>query len=314
MASAGVLAVPAVRKWSLSHCDDRTGEVFPAYDSEGGFGHDVQAGFSLFLQERCQRIFFIRHAEGVHNEAESESTMEPKNAILMKENSGFVYWDPKLTKKGENQCLNLKSSIRGSSVWGFNKPLNLDLVVVSPTTRTLQTAFLSLGTPDTPGAPPFIANELCREHISEAMCDGRSTITSLKRKFQGVDFSLVADDEDTMFLKKETEEDVEERGREFLKWLCGRQETHIAVVTHSIFLKTLLKQFATNVSEQDRSEIHQSWVNAEMRSIMLCAHKKFTKSSMSPEEEEALKQKKVGRSVWNLSGGDFDLKKTKSSW
>jgi hypothetical protein len=35
---------------------------------------------------------------------------------------------------------------------------------------------------------------------------------------------------------------------------------------------------------------------------------------MSPEEEEALKQKKVGRSVWNLSGGDFDLKKTKSSW
>jgi broad specificity phosphatase PhoE len=239
--------------------------------------------------------------------------MEPKNAILMKDNSGFVYWDPKLTKKGEQQCHNLKATIRGSSVWGFNKPLNLDLVVVSPTTRTLQTAFLSLGTPDTAGAPPFIATELCREHISEAMCDGRSSITHFRKKFPGVDFSLVADDQDTMFLTKETEEHVEERGREFLKWLCGRPETHIAVVTHSIFLKTLLKQFAAEISEKDREEIHQSWVNAEMRSIMLCAHKKFP-SSISPEEAEVMIRKKAGRSVWNVGQGGFDMTRTKSGY
>ena len=29
---------------------------------------------------------------------------EPVNAIFLKENSGYVYWDPKLTKNGEEQC------------------------------------------------------------------------------------------------------------------------------------------------------------------------------------------------------------------
>jgi len=274
-AAAGIVAAKFVPERSRMSCDDgrRGGSVFPGYDSEG-FTHDTAGGFSLFLQERCQRIFFIRHAEGIHNQAERESTMDPKNAILMKENSGYVYWDPKLTPLGEKQCADLKASIRGTCVWGFRKPLGLDLVVVSPTTRTLQTAFLSLGSPDSTGAPPFISTELCREHISEAMCDGRRSITDLKREFPGVDFSAIASNEDEMFNKKESEEEVEERGRELLKWLCGRPETHIAVVTHSIFLKTLLKQFADQVSEEDRNAIHESWVNAEMRSIMLCAHKK----------------------------------------
>jgi len=226
--------------------------------------------------------------------------MTPKNAVLMKENSGYVYWDPKLTPLGEKQCANLKHSIRGNSVWGFDKPLGLDLVVVSPTTRTLQTAFLSLGSPMSPGAPPFVATELCREHISNAMCDGRRSITELRRDFPGVDFSFVESDEDRMFKHKETEEEVEERGREFLKWLCGRPETHIAVVTHSIFLKTLLKQFADQISEEDRERIHESWVNAEMRSIMLCAHRKFP--STVPDDLHATKsQKRKSRASWNYA-------------
>lgn len=273
--------------------------MFPGYDANG-FTHDTASGFSLFLQERCQRIFFIRHAEGLHNLAERESTFEPKNQILMKENSGYVYWDPKLTELGEKQCAKLKSTIRGSSVWGFDKPLGLDLVVVSPTTRTLQTAFLSLGTPETPGAPPFVSTELCREHISDAMCDGRRSITELKRDFPGVDYDLVEDNEDTMFHRKETEEQVEERAQAFLKWLCGRPETHIAVVTHSIFLKTLLKQFADEVSEEDRNALHDTWVNAEMRSIMLCAHRKFP-SSLEPDLQATKSEKRRSRSAWNYN-------------
>jgi len=276
--------------------------VFPGYDSDG-FTHDTASGFSLFLQERCQRIFFIRHAEGLHNLAERESTFEPKNQILMKENSGYVYWDPKLTKRGEEQCEKLKASVRGTSVWGFDRPLGLDLVVVSPTTRTLQTAFLSLGSPETPGAPPFISTELCREHISDAMCDGRRSITELSRDFAGVDFSLVDSNEDTMFFRKETEEQVEERAQEFLKWLCGRPETHIAVVTHSIFLKTLLKQFADQVSEEDRNALHDTWVNAEMRSIMLCAHKKFP-SSMNAELQFSKSEKRKSRASWNYHNAE----------
>ena len=57
------------------------------------------------------------------------------------------HWDARLTPKGEEQCAALKTSIRGDGVWGYTKPLNLDLVVVSPLTRCLQTAVLSLGDP-----------------------------------------------------------------------------------------------------------------------------------------------------------------------
>ena len=39
-----------------------TSDFFPDVDADG-FGHDEEGGFSLFLQERCKRIFFIRHAE-----------------------------------------------------------------------------------------------------------------------------------------------------------------------------------------------------------------------------------------------------------
>jgi broad specificity phosphatase PhoE len=312
VAAAGALAPQAV-----SLCDGkaigRGGQVFPGLGADG-YKHDDASGFSLFLQERCKRIYFVRHAEGIHNLAERESTYEPPNLIFQTENSGYVYLDPKLTKRGEEQCANLKASIRGTSVWGFDKPLNLDLVVVSPTTRTLQTAQLSLGSPGSPAAPPFVANELCREHISEAMCDSRRSVSELAREFPDVDFSLMEDNEDTMFLKKETTEDVEERGRKFLMWLCGRPEQRIAVVTHSIFLKELLSQFADNVADEDRQEIHQSWVNAEMRSIMLCGHRKFASTRSKLEEKAqpltASQSSRTTRVHWNTESSRSSKSKT----
>jgi broad specificity phosphatase PhoE len=269
---------------TASQCEsnsDRSGKVFPSYDAEG-YTHDEKAGFSMFLMERCKRVFFIRHAEGYHNLAEAKSKMVPKNAVLLKENSGFVYWDPRLTPRGEEQCANLKASIRGSSIWGYDMPLRLDLVIVSPTTRTLQTAYLSLGSAESPQAPPFVAHEGCREQISDAMCDGRRSITELKLEFPGVDFSLVESDEDRMFKeRKETDEDVQQRAVEFLQFLCSRPEVRIAVVTHSHFLKNLLRQFGSEVVEEDQEYLHGNWVNAEMRSVMICAHRKFGTNEFS---------------------------------
>lgn len=257
-------------------------QVFPEYGAKG-FMHNTKSGFSVFLQERCQRVYFIRHAEGYHNVAEKASTFTPRDKILLKENTGMEFWDAKLTPKGEEQCAQLKASIHGTSVWQFDKPLNLDLVVVSPLTRTLQTAVISLGCPNSPGAPPFIAHELCRERIADFTCDGRRSVKELKRDFPGVDFSLVTDNDDLMFdNRKENDELCQERAMEFLEWLCARPEAHIAVVTHSMFLKNLLRAFADNVSDEDRDEVRAFPNNAEMRSVMLCAHRKFA----TPEVEE----------------------------
>eukprot|EP00406_Dinophysis_acuminata_P078231 CAMPEP_0179241646 /NCGR_PEP_ID=MMETSP0797-20121207/16602_1 /TAXON_ID=47934 /ORGANISM="Dinophysis acuminata, Strain DAEP01" /LENGTH=69 /DNA_ID=CAMNT_0020949043 /DNA_START=65 /DNA_END=271 /DNA_ORIENTATION=+ len=58
VASAGAAASSLFPQRTSSKCDNRSGSVFPAYDSDGGFTHDTDGGFSLFLQERCQRIFF----------------------------------------------------------------------------------------------------------------------------------------------------------------------------------------------------------------------------------------------------------------
>lgn len=300
--SAGAFAAASAYAWRrpASFCEDgaqREGRVFPEFNA-AGFAHNTQEGFSLFLQERCQRIFFIRHAEGFHNVAERESTFEPHNLVLLKENSGYVYWDAKLTPKGKEQCAQLKASIRGTSVWGFDKPLNLDLVVVSPMTRTLETAIISLGSPNSPGAPPFIANEYCRERISGSMCDGRRSVKELERDFPGVDFSLIEHDQDWMFHNtKETDEMCQERAVKFLQWLCSRPETRIAVVSHSLFLKNLLRQFADNVSEEDREAIHAFPANAEMRSVMLCAHRQFDAPEMTSQNKAAERKK---RSVWKI--------------
>lgn len=256
----------------------REGRVFPEYDADG-YVHKEEEGFSLFSQERCKRVFFIRHAEGWHNLAEHESTYTPKVDVLLEKNTGRKYWDAALTPKGEQQCGALKANIRGSTTWGFDKPLNLDLVVVSPLMRTLQTAELSLGEATSKNAPKFLAQPLCRERIADYVCDGRCELSVLKRQFPGVDFSLVETEKDDDFYnQKEDIERVRARAVVFLQWLCSRPERRIAVVTHSIFLRNLFYQFGTSLSEADQMAIKTFPANAEMRSIMLCAHQSFERA------------------------------------
>lgn len=276
----------------------REGAVFPQEDAEG-FVHNPQSGFSIFMQERCKRIYFIRHAEGYHNVGERESTLNPKVDILLEKHSGLKYLDSKLTPKGEEQCLRLKEHIRGETVWQYNKPLSLDLVVVSPLTRTLQTAVLALGEPGSPGAPPFLASEMCRERIGDYICDKRRKKSELVKEYPHIDFCLVETEEDEQFEKqKEDEELAGKRAVKFLQWLCGRPEIHIAVVCHSVFLKCLFRQFGNALSQEDQMSIQRFPANAEMRSIMLCAHRKFADTRDSREEGT----KKQGyRSLWNGS-------------
>ncbi|CAN0239752.1 unnamed protein product, partial [Phaeothamnion confervicola] len=174
------------------------------------------------------------------------------------------------------QCATLAAEVAARS-----HPLDLELVIVSPLTRTLQTAFLSLGAAaDAPGAPTFLANELCRERIADFTCDGRRSVTELREEFPGVDWSLVTDDEDRLFYEdKEDDAKCRRRAVKFLEWLAARPEERIAVVTHSIFLKNLFHQFGFDVAESDRSELRAFPKNAEMRGIMLCAHRPFSEEN-----------------------------------
>jgi hypothetical protein len=117
----------------------------------------------------CKEIHFIRHAQGTHNEAEERAEREGLYAdgadILLEANSGTEYWDPRLTQKGVAQCKQLSKDFPV-----LDPPL--ELVVVSPFYRTLQTAMLAIPSLSKKGdAPKLLVTELCRERIHHYMCD-----------------------------------------------------------------------------------------------------------------------------------------------
>ena len=64
--------------------------------------------FSAHSLSACKEIHLIRHAEGLHNEAERGPT---GTQILLEENSGREFWDARLTPRGESQCHTLRRSL-----------------------------------------------------------------------------------------------------------------------------------------------------------------------------------------------------------
>ena len=208
----------------------------------------------------CKRVFFVRHAEGTHNVAEREHGSPD---ILLEEHSGTLFMDPPLTDTGQEQCAGLRDALGRGSLQH-----ELDLVVVSPLLRTLQTAslvFHDLPRVSSSRPVPFLANELCRERIHHYMCDKRQDTSVHRQQFAHVDFAHIESEQDRMFHEKEIENDEElcsQRALAFLEWLKTREETNIAVVTHMMFLRHVFRgQWAEGFSE----DYTASFENAELR-------------------------------------------------
>lgn len=130
------------------------------------------------------------------------------------------------------------------------KPLfRVDLVIVSPMTRTLETACglfgkLDPATDELPlmlgrdsiaglrpahglitsnGSPPFLAIEACRERVDIHPCDKRRSRSYFQLNFPGVDFSQVEADEDPFPVNTaETPNAFLERTHEFLQIVNSR--------------------------------------------------------------------------------------------
>lgn len=95
-----------------------------------------------------------------------------------------------------------------------------------------------------PAGLSFVAIEMCREAHGGHPCDQRRPVRELAKEFPHVDFSLVDTDEDTWHdpARRETVREVAIRGDKFLDILRGRPERNIAVVSHGVFLETLLNR------------------------------------------------------------------------
>ncbi|CAN8244862.1 unnamed protein product [Cochlearia groenlandica] len=267
---SSVSPLPSFRPFSLRCCNATPSQNMEAKPSQG-----------LYPLHRCKTIHLVRHAQGIHNVAGEKN----HDAYLSED-----YFDAHLTPLGWQQVDNLHKHVKASGI--SNK---IELVVVSPLLRTLQTAVgtfggegdidgvdapllmkAGAGKSDRPAisslkCPPFIAVESCREHLGVHPCDRRSNITKYRELFPAIDFSLAKTDEDVLWKPKTREEDkdIAARGVKFINWLSTRKEKEIAVVTHSGFLYQTLNSFGNYCDPAAKTEIASHFANCELRSIVL---------------------------------------------
>ncbi|KAG6402624.1 hypothetical protein SASPL_134826 [Salvia splendens] len=216
---------------------------------------DAVRGQGMYPLHRCKTIHLVRHAQGFHNvsgEKDHSAYMSPE------------FFDAALTPLGWKQVDNLQKHVHSK---GISK--KIELVVVSPLLRTMQTAVgvfggggfddgikaaplmtENAGESDRPAisslnAPPCVAMELCRERMIET-------------------------DDDTLWTVdvREANEEVAERGQKFLNWLWTREESEIAIVTHSGFLIHTLSAYGDDCQPPVKEEICRPFNNCELRSMV----------------------------------------------
>jgi broad specificity phosphatase PhoE len=239
---------------------------------------------SLYPLHRCKVIHVVRHGQGFHNVA---------GELDYDKYMSWEFEDADLTPLGWQQAEALHQHLEKTHIRE-----RVELVVVSPLTRTLQTAAGVFGTPgslqngqeatDSPlmvsgvgnprheaissvGAPLFIANEWCREMYGSHPCDKRREISYYKTRFPAIDFSEVETEKDTWWNAdiRETADHVQSRAKVFIKWLLDRKESQIAVVSHSTFIFNMLQLFGEDCSDVVKNELHQYFRNCEMRSFII---------------------------------------------
>ncbi|XP_056173153.1 phosphoglycerate mutase-like protein 1 isoform X2 [Syzygium oleosum] len=192
------------------------------------------------------------------------------------------------------KTLHLVSNLR-KHVRACGLPEKIDLVITSPLLRTMQTAVgvfggegdtdgivapplmvANAGNSDHPAisslnCPPFIAVELCREHLGVHPCDKRRSISEYRSLFPAIDFSLIENEDDVLWTPdvREKNEEVAVRGMKFLNWLWTREEKEIAIVTHSGFLFHALSTFGNDCHPSVKSEMCKHFANCELRSVVI---------------------------------------------
>ncbi|GLT58169.1 hypothetical protein SLA2020_310880 [Shorea laevis] len=243
---------------------------------------DNGAGPNLLLPlHPCKTIHLVRHAQGIHN-VEGDKNFK---ALLSPE-----YADAHLTPLGWQQVDNLRKDVQNC---GLTK--RIDLVVMSPLMRTLQTAvgvFGGEGYTDRMDAapfmvtnagkssraaisslnsPPFIALDLCRERMKGHPCDNSRRISDYQFLFPAVDFSQIESDEDTFWKADVLEpvEDVVTRSSKLINWLLKREEKEIAIVSHGGFLVHTLRAFENDSHPLLKEEICKPFANCELRSMVI---------------------------------------------
>lgn len=215
-------------------------------------------------KKKVKTVHFLRHAQGEHNVA---GAVDPVNGYLRED-----LVDAVLTEHGINQC----KEVYEKYFVGSDKSMvsDVQLIVVSPMRRTLQTATHCFA--DHVENTPFVAVEHLREQTGLHPCDLRHPISEHVVNFPHICFKEVDDEDDPLYHRysgiREPDEEVAKRVKDFFQWLMDREEDNIAVVTHSAYLRNMFRDVVQiepppSDEQKHQNEIeHEKYKNCELRS------------------------------------------------
>lgn len=160
----------------------------------------------------------IRHGYSLHNELFTKIGVKAFRIPLS--------YDAPLTNHGHVESIELG--------YNWDKKYDIELILVSPLTRTLETCMNIFGDTNI----PIECHEFLREYpIGEDTCNKRSSLTEIKSKYPKIDFHLSIDD-DILWREdyRETIPELEDRIQVMINYIQSRKEKSIAIVGHSSFL------------------------------------------------------------------------------
>ena len=175
-----------------------------------------------------KHLYCIRHGTALHN----------INFKTMGDKAYTNFPDTPLVDRG------IKDAIYLERTW--EQIPKIDLVVVSPLSRTLQTADTIFRLHN---KPIVVLDDLIEYKQSEHICNFRKNTSMLKKIYPNMDFSQIKTDEPPYWsdIKRTIEEEItllKDRISKFKEWIKERPERNIAVVGHSAYFNMMLNNFS----------------------------------------------------------------------
>lgn len=197
-------------------------------------------------------LILSRHAEGEHNVALAQ--FGPTALYTL------AHFDAPLSLLGKQSCRLMREAI--SSDTSLAKIYDFDLLLVSPLQRTIQTAQILF--PEKYSVLSYkniVSLECCRERYGLHYCDKRRPRAELVRSHPEIEFTLDSE-EDELWTKmaNQREEFPSLKGRieKLLKWISEKEESKIAVVTHSTVLFYLWNLFLNVENQTKRRDLNEN--------------------------------------------------------
>jgi len=221
-------------------------------------------------------LHFVRHGHATHNEHMEQALRRGVQfgEDMLTEMSIESLRDARLTEKGSAQAAALRARLK------LGNRLPVQLIAVSPLSRTLQTAIVVPHDPnETPSShratlmqvqddAPLVAVEQLRERSGRMPCEARRSCSELCKDFPSVNFSELAEEDPLWTPEYEKRHALIARATDALAWLMRRKEREIMVVTHASVMQHGIFSIKNKRMRAD-PELQDGFENCEMRSCYL---------------------------------------------